>query len=603
MAAEKVVGSARSRSRKKVRPAFSICTGHEYAVQEYLPGKYEIELMGDISKRQYAVQLVGSDQLILNRHKDVTPPGAFQILCRVEAVGLCFSDLKLLKQFSGHVRKGDIVCGIEPEILEEIPSYVPGDLATVPGHETVVRIAAVGENVEDFKPGERYLVQTDYRWLRTAGSNGAFGYNFEGALQEYVLMDERVITSPQGQSFLIPVGEDLSASAIALAEPWACVEHAYASSERRCIKGCGRLLVYAEAEIGPDVLRSFLGRGARPGDMTWVSKSPAPDCIDVELRTVAGLSEIADGSFDDVVYFGSDAKVIEELFCRVGTCGLFNIVLCGGKLGREVVTPVGRIHYGGIRIVGTPGWDAGKSLEHIPETGEIRPGDKIHMIGAGGPMGMMHTIRSLCLGVEGVSVFANDVDPSRMANLTRIASPLARQNNVPYRASEASRERVADGFDYAVLMAPLPELVAGAVRDGSRAGIINIFAGIPAAVTAEIDLDAYIEKQLYFIGTSGSELEDMKRMLSKVESCVLDTNVCVGAVSGLAGAAEGIRAVENRSIAGKIIVYPGCRELGLVELKDMPEQMPHVAECLSDGLWNKRAEDRLLATYRDSQSH
>ncbi len=147
--------------------------------------------MANIPKTQYAVQLVGPDELVLNKSKEVFTPGRHQILCRVETVGLCFSDLKLLKQFSSHVRKSKIVSGIEPEILKEIPSYVPGEAPTVPGHETVVRIEAVGPRVENFKPGERYLVQADYRWLRTASSNGAFGYNFEGALAEYVLMDER----------------------------------------------------------------------------------------------------------------------------------------------------------------------------------------------------------------------------------------------------------------------------------------------------------------------------------------------------------------------------------------------------------------------------
>ena len=86
-----------------------------------------------------------------------------------------------------------------------MPHYVPGDKPTVPGHETVVRIVKVGAKVTRHKVGERYLVQTDYRWLPTANSNSAFGYNFEGALQEYVLLDERVITAPDGESMLIPV--------------------------------------------------------------------------------------------------------------------------------------------------------------------------------------------------------------------------------------------------------------------------------------------------------------------------------------------------------------------------------------------------------------
>jgi len=104
-----------------------------------------------IPQTQYAVQLVGPDELVLNESKEVFDPGPFQILARVEAVGLCFSDLKLLKQFAGHVRKCELVSGIEREVLAEIPSYVPGNAPTVPGHETVVRIAAVGEGVEDFK--------------------------------------------------------------------------------------------------------------------------------------------------------------------------------------------------------------------------------------------------------------------------------------------------------------------------------------------------------------------------------------------------------------------------------------------------------------------
>ena len=154
--------------------------------------------MVDLPRTQYAVQLVGPDELVLNKSKEVVRPGRHQILCRVEAVGLCFSDLKLLKQFSSHVRKSRIVSGIDLDVLKEIPSYVPGQAPTVPGHEAVVRIAAVGPGVEDFEPGQRFLVQTDYRWLRTAGqSNAAFGYNIEGALQEYVLMDERVTQSPQ----------------------------------------------------------------------------------------------------------------------------------------------------------------------------------------------------------------------------------------------------------------------------------------------------------------------------------------------------------------------------------------------------------------------
>jgi threonine dehydrogenase-like Zn-dependent dehydrogenase len=446
-------------------------------------------IMANLPQTQCAVQLVGPDELVLNTSKEVVLPGRCQILCRVEVVGLCFSDLKLLKQFSSHVRKGKIVSGIEQNILSQIPSYVPGDAPTVPGHETVVRIAAVGPDVQNFKPGGRYLVQTDYRWLCTAGSNAAFGYNFEGALQEYVLMDERIITSPKGDSMLIPVPEGLSASAIALVEPWACVEHAYASKERQSLKMNGQMLVIADVELEEAVFRNLFNRYDRPSQITWLSQSAAPTGFSVAIKKAARISELEDANYDDVIYFGSVAETVEALFAKVAAHGLLNIVLCGGKFGRDVVTMVGRVHYAGIRIIGTAGTEPAESMENIPENGEIRPGDTINVIGAGGPMGMMHVIRNICQPVEGIGIFAGDVDQTRLDALTKIAAPLARKNRVELNSYDPAKDEITEAFNYTILMAPIPDLVTASLHSAADRGIINIFAGIPATVTAKLDLD------------------------------------------------------------------------------------------------------------------
>jgi threonine dehydrogenase-like Zn-dependent dehydrogenase len=547
-----------------------------------------------IPAKQDAVQLVGPDQLVLNKSKDVFKPGLHQVLAKVEVVGLCFSDLKLLKQFTGHVRKGPVVEGLDLSILKDIPSYVPDAAPTVPGHETVVRIVAVGPGVERHKPGERYLVQTDYRWVRTATSNAAFGYNFEGALQEYVLMDERVITAPDGESMLIPASENISGSAIALAEPWACVEDAYVSKERTALKADGRMLIVADVEPASGRMSNLLRRHGTPGKITWVSKLTPPVDLGTAVIRAKYVDGLDDAAYDDVIYFGANARTAESLFAKVAANGLLNFVMGGERFGRPVVTMVGRVHYGGIRIIGTAGADPADSMKYIPKTGEIRHGDRVNVVGAGGPMGMMHVIRNICQGVGGVSVFAGDVDDNRLAALTKIAQPLAGKNEVEYNTYNARDGQTPEDCTYTALMAPVPELVAAAVHNSATRGIINIFAGIPATVTGEIDLDAYVEKRLYFIGTSGSTLDDMKRMLEKVETGRLDTNVSVAAVCGLDGAVEGIRAVENRSIAGKIMVYPACKGLGLTRLEELAEKMPEVAAALKDGLWTAQAEKKLL---------
>lgn len=548
-------------------------------------------------KSQTALELIGPDKIRLNRDKPVYEPGRYQILCRVEAVGLCFSDLKLLKQFSSHARKMEITSGIDTQVLKEIPSYVPGKAPTVPGHEAVVRICAVGRSVDRFKPGERYLVQTDYRWLLTANSNAAFGYNFEGALQEYVLMDERVITSQDGETMLIPGPEELSAAAIALVEPWACVEDAYASKERQQTGAGGDMAVVADGEVPGRLFRKFLDRFGRPGKISWVSRFPLREELNVKVEKLENVTNLPDAGFDDVIYLGSAPEKLESLFSKVAANGFLNIALCGNWLGRDVSCPVGRIHYRGIRVIGTTGRDPAEAMEIIPESGEVRKDDKVNIIGAGGPMGVMHVVRNLCQAVKGLTVFASDLDDERLASLSAVAQPLAAKNKIGYHPYNPSKNKLQEKFDYTVLMVPVPALVAEAVEQAAPGGIINIFAGIPADVTASIDLDTYIKKRVYFIGTSGSTLEDMKRVLEKVESGMIDTNLSVGAVCGLDGAVEGIRALEKHTIPGKIIVYPKCRGLGFVPLQKMQDKLPQVAKCLENGFWNVKAEKVLLEMY------
>ncbi len=548
---------------------------------------------------QNAIELVGASQMILNRRKRVFPPGPYQILARVEAVGLCFSDLKLLKQFDRHVRKGEVISGIDKKILREVPGYKPGPERTVPGHETLCTIVAAGEKVSRHRVGECVLVQADYRWLKTAASNAAFGYNFEGALQQYVLMDERIITDPQrDESSLIPVEEQLSASSLALVEPWACVESSYTTEERNAILHGGKLLVVVEAARHIEGLGKSFSPEGRPAliNACCDSEEQFKTILDLGLDAVRvdDLESLPDEGFDDIVYFGSDAASIELLNDKLAAGGIINIVLGGHRIGRQVLVGVGRVHYSLTRWVGTEANNASESYRSIPETGEIRKADKALIIGAAGPMGQMHTMRLLCCGIEGISITGTDIDDERLESLKQKARIVAKQSDVELSAVNPKNEPVQGKFSYFVVMAPVGSLVARAVKDSMEGALINLFAGIPAAVGQELDLDRYIANKCFMFGTSGSRLSDMKVVLEKVLCGRLDTNCCVDAVSGMAGAIEGIRAVENRTIAGKIVVYPQLKDLPLMNLPALGGKFPSVAEKLNNGMWTKDAEEELF---------
>ncbi len=537
--------------------------------------------MTTIPTTQYAVQLVGPGQVKLNTDKEVFRPGPHQILARVECVGLCFSDLKLLKQFSQHPRKSEIVAGLTSDVLAEIPSYVPGDKPTVPGHEVTCRIVAAGAKVKHHKVGERVLVQADFRNLPTAGSNGAFGYNFEGALQEYVLLDERVVMTADGERLLIPASDDLSASAIALVEPWACVEDSYVNLERQTLRPGGKVLIVAEGPA-PDVdsLHLPLAKEGKPAQILVIAP---PD--------VAGQPN---DSFDDIIYFGADAKIIEILNDKLASHGVINIVLGGKKIGQDVSVGVGRVHYGSTRWIGTTSSNPAESYTHIPASGELRRGEKIAVIGAGGPMGQMHVIRAICSGVSDIEIVSTDMDDARLESLNKKAAPLAKANAVRLRMVNTRRTPLQETFSYIALMAPVGALVASAIRDSLPGCLINIFAGIPAPTKQSLDLDTCIANHCYMFGTSGSVIRDMKIVLAKVQSGRLDTNCSVDAICGMAGAVEGLAAVENRTLAGKILVYPMLHDMGLIPLSQLHNHLPTVAAKLDDGSWTKAAEDELL---------
>lgn len=553
----------------------------------------------DLPPTQHAIQLVGPDELRLNTSKPVVVPTGHQLLVKVEATGLCFSDMKLLHQFTKHPRKSDVISGLPSEELAGLPSYVPNDMPTVPGHETVVRVIAVGDEVKLHKVGQRYAVQTDYRCFETsAGSNAGFGYTFEGALQEYVIIDERVAFDyDSDESFLIPVDEDRSSAAIALVEPWACVENSLTTPERQTILAGGRLLVIVENDrLVRGLVEAFPGDGG-PREIFACCPSEQHESLQTLMPGVRFLDDLArlpDDHFDDIVYFGSRRQTIEEFNTKLGFQGIANIVTGGKEIGEPVSIGIGRIHYGLRRWIGTTSDSASESYSIIPANGEPRTNDRCLVIGAGGPMGQMQVLRAIYSRLPGLSIVATETDPSRLKVLAEKIAPNAKQRGIPLEISDPGASNPGGGFTYITLMVPSPKLLSEALDLCGKGAILNVFAGIPAFTIHPVDLDALIRKRCFLFGTSGSVLSDMKNVLKKVQANELNTELSVDAVAGMRGAIDGLHAVDSRTRAGKIIVYPQLHDLDLVPLEDMPTRFPSVAEKLSNGCWTKEAEKELL---------
>jgi len=541
--------------------------------------------MTDLPATQHAIQFTGPGTLVHNAAKPVPSPGPRQVVLKVEATGLCFSDTKLLHAWTGHPRKGPVLGGLPDDVLAEIPSYTPNELPGTPGHECCARIVAVGSAVERHAVGERVLVQTDYRHLPTKGANAAFGYNFEGGLAEYVLLDERMILDPDtGERFLIPVEEGPSGSAVALLEPWACVEKSYATRERQTLLAGGRLLVAVDPGANLTGVASLLA-AATPREI-----------VRLDPVVEGALEGLAGGRFDDIVYAGASADRIEALTELLAPGGVIDIALGGRPVERDVAVDVGRIHYDPIRFTGTTGTSAADGYAHIPADGELRDGDAVAIVGAAGPMGFMHTVRAATIGRHDLRVAAIDIDDSRLAHLAAVAGPVAAANGVEAAFTNSRVTPPAEGaYSYVGVMVPAPALVVQAVAMAAPGARINLFAGFSVGTRAMLDLNAVVGRGLYLFGTSGSEIRDMRAVLERLEAGRLDTNMSVDAVCGMEGVGAALAAVEARSSGGKIVVYPMLHDLGLVRLSELADRFPAVAAKLDEGQWTAEAEAALLA--------
>jgi L-sorbose 1-phosphate reductase len=415
-----------------------------------------------------------------------------------------------------------------------------------------------------------------------------------------------IIERGTGERFLIPVDEEPSGSAVALLEPWACVEASYASRQRATLAPGGRLLVVADTGHAIEGLAPLLAAAPPAATIAVVADEAQrlalgaiadPAGPGIELK--GGLDALALESFGDVIYFGANAEVIEQLQAHLAPRGVIDVVLGGKAIGRPVAVDVGRVHYDLTRWVGTPGRSALDGYAIAPADGELRDDDRVAVIGAAGPMGFMHVVRTATCGRSGIALVAIDIDDARLAHLAGIAAPLAAEHGVRVEFVNGRTTHVEPGFSYVAVMVPAPAIVAQAIELAGEGCRLNLFAGFAVGTRAALDLDALIAKRGYLLGTSGSEIPDMKTVIGKLERGELDTNISVDAITGMEGVTEALAAVEARTSGGKIVVYPALHELGMIRLSELAVRFPTVAAGLRDGRWTRAAEEALLAAAAD----
>ncbi len=537
---------------------------------------------------------------------DIPHPGADQLLVRVDAVGLCYSDVKLIRLGGDHPKLYGRDLSIDPVRL---------------GHEVTVTVVEAGDDLKStYSRGDRLAIQPD---IHVDGRSTAYGYTISGGLIQYHLIGPEVLSADDG-AYVIGVDDNIGYAAAALSEPWACVEAAYTQRRRlRPLDGGTAWVIGHADDSRPYGFDTSLRRAARVV-LTGLSSELQHRVrqavgADAEVRVTGGLDPsgyralveemTGDRGFDDIIVLDpASGEQVTEVARHIAFRGTLNLV---GERPLDGPSDIdfGRLHYDYTAYVGTRGPDVAAAYGEQRNRCDLRPGGVAVFVGAGGPMGQMHVQRAIEKTGGPAVIVGVDPDAERLGVLGDSLSALAERAGRrlvlldPGAPGSSVEEVVADltggtGADDVVVTVPVASVMAGAARLMGPDGMLVFFAGVANGTMGPLDMSQVYLGNTQYTGTSGSSIADQALVLDKAVEGTLSPDLNLAAVGGIDAGREGMQAVLEGRFAGKVVIFPQVTGVPLLSLGELAERYPMIGEALGErGQWTPEAERLLIETH------
>ncbi len=529
----------------------------------------------------------------------VPEPNDDQLLVRIDSVGVCFSDIKVIKQGPAHAKLYNRDMRKEPTRL---------------GHEVSLTVVKVGKNLADrYHPGMRLAIQPD---VYQQGKSTAYGYTVPGGLIEYHLIGKEMFETDAGVC-LLPLDDSMGYAESSLLEPWGCVMAAYTQRRRLDPKPGGSMWIIGQpgdathytfsAQFAPativltDVNDSVRDIAEKTGAQIIVR-----DGMD-NLDCAAFRQEQAGAAgFDDIIML---QPVSADLVSQVAGCiarrGTLNI-LGNRPLDGLVAVDLGRLHYDYIAFVGNCTTDIAASYGEARNRCELTRNGTTVFIGAGGPMGQMHVQRALELPDGPRLVIATEISDERLDTMKQLFTPLADKNGRKLLFFNPNSSGVSfydfvmeatggQGADDVVVSVPVAKLMEEGDSVLKPDGMLVLFAGVPIGTLGKVKLSNVYMNNAQYTGTSGLTIDDQAQVMARRVAGTLSPGRSVAAIGGLETAQEAIQSVMDGRYPGKVVIFPQIHGLPLMGLDELEERLPEVAARLGENnMWTNEAEEALI---------
>lgn len=241
----------------------------------------------------------------------------------------------------------------------------------------------------------------------------------------------------------------------------------------------------------------------------------------------------------------------------------------------------------------------------------IKKGGRLALLASAGPMGLGAIDYAIHCENKPSMIVVTDIDDSRLNRAKSLISiEYAKENGVDlvYVNTNNVDDPVKDlikmsegGFDDVFVMAPVESIINSADKILTVDGCLNFFAGpTDTSLSARINFYNIHYANTHFVGTTGSRIEDMREVVSKMNQGILNPTPMVTHIGGLDCVIDTVLNLPSIP-GGKKLIYNQI-EMPLTAIADFTvkgENDPlykKLGEIVSDhnGLWCYEAERYLL---------
>lgn len=184
---------------------------------------------------------------------------------------------------------------------------------------------------------------------------------------------------------------------------------------------------------------------------------------------------------------------------------------------------------------------------HGQHTLQIQPGEHVAIIGAGGPIGLLHLQMALHSGAA--QVIAVDLSDTRLEVAKKLGASVTLNPKRIEPTEEIHRLTAGRGVDVAIESAGVDEAWLTAVKSVRKGGRVLWFGGLQDGTSIQLDPQWIHYGELSLYGTFHATPIDVHRAFELISSSVIDTQSLLSNELPLEGVEEALKLM----IEGKVI--------------------------------------------------